>query len=72
LKISTLNSGSKGKVNAESTSWTAIINAFEITFTEFATVFDGITDSEISMYRMEIENAPLNTPKKKSFQKKKK
>ena len=55
----------QGKKNAASTTIAAILEAFEMTFSEFGVIYDTITEQEILTYKVELKTAKEERKKKK-------
>jgi hypothetical protein len=60
-----------GQRNAAWTTFDAIVEGLDITFSEFAAVYDSITEKQISAYKTEIEEKKKQRQKTKVTQKKK-
>jgi transcriptional regulator with XRE-family HTH domain len=57
LRKATLIDFASGKSNPSGTTIAAILEALEISLSEFGTVYDKITEKEILEYKKEIEKA---------------
>ena len=67
---STLVNIVQGKINAETTTWAAILKALDLSLSKFASIHDGITPEEISQHKSAIKVRKKNAPTKLSKKKK--
>jgi hypothetical protein len=58
------------KINAETTTWAAMLKALNLFLSKFAFIQDGITAEEISQHKSGIKVRKKNTPAKLSKKKK--
>ncbi len=67
---STLVNIVQGKINAETTTWMAILNALGITLSKFASIHDSLTNEEVDKHKSVTKSGKKNTAPKSSKKKK--
>jgi|SRR6218665_99410 len=67
----TLVNISLGRKNAASTTWTAILEALDMSMADFGQVFDSIKETEVLFYKDELENARKERARAKNARRKK-
>ena len=60
-----------GQKNAATTTWMAILDALDMSLTDFGRIFDSIRDSEVIQYREDLEKARKERARVKHNRKKK-
>lgn len=67
---STLVNIVQGKINAETTTWAAILKAFNLSLSKFAAIHDGLTPEEIEEHKSVIKAGKRDVAARSSKKKK--
>ena len=67
----TLVNISLGRKNAASTTWTAILEALDMSMADFGQLFDSIKETDVLLYRNELDDARKERARAKHARKKK-